>query len=76
MKSFKFLSKKQKPIANMWISLSPEDRNIYTKGYYDAFDSYTHGHDLVVPYDPLTQELKYQLWNEGVRLFEDNNNAE
>ncbi len=44
MKTFKFLAKKQiqVPIPNRYSSLSPEDRNINTKGYYDAFDCNNH----------------------------------
>ena len=73
--NFKFLSKKQVPIPNRYSSLSPEDRNIYTQGYYDAFDCYNHSRSLESPYNPLVEEYKYELWREGVTFYEQNNNV-
>ena len=73
--NFKFLSKKQVPIPNRYSSLSPEDRNIYTQGYYDAFDCYNHSRSLESPYNPLVEEYKYELWREGVTMYERNNNV-
>ena len=73
--NFKFLSKKQVPIPNRYSSLSPEDRNIYTQGYYDAFDCYNHSRSLESPYNQLVEEYKYELWREGVTMYERNNNV-
>ena len=73
--NFKFLSKKQVLIPNRYSSLSPEDRNIYTQGYYDAFDCYNHSRSLESPYNPLVEEYKYELWREGVTMYEQNNNV-
>ena len=73
--NFKFLSKKQVLIPNRYSSLSPEDRNIYTQGYYDAFDCYNHSRSLESPYNPLVEEYKYELWREGVTMYERNNNV-
>ena len=75
MKTFKFLSKKQVPIPNRFALLNPEDRNVYTQGYYDAFDCYNHSRSLESPYNPLVEEYKYELWREGVTMYEQNNNV-
>jgi len=77
MKTFKFFAKKQiqVPIPNRYSGLSPEDRNIYTKGYYDAFDCYNHSRSLESPYNPLVEEYEYELWREGVTMYERNNNV-
>ncbi len=77
MKTFKFLAKKQiqVPIPNRFALLSPEDRNIYTKGYYDAFDCYNHSRSLESPYNPLVEEYEYELLREGVTMYERNNNV-
>jgi hypothetical protein len=75
MKTFKFLLEKQIPITNRFISLSPEDRNIYTKGYYDAFDCYRNNRLIDIPYNPLVEEHKYELWREGFTMYEQNNNV-
>ena len=75
MKTFKFLSKKQVPIPNRFALLNPEDRNVYTQGYYDAFDCYNHTRSLESPYNPLVEEYKYELWREGVTMYEQNNNV-
>jgi len=75
MKTFKFLSKKQVPIPNRFALLNPEDRNLFTQGYYDAFDCYNHSRSLESPYNPLVEEYKYELWREGVTFYEQNNNV-
>jgi len=75
MKTFKFLSKKQVRIPNRFALLNPEDRNVFTKGYYDAFDCYSHSRSLESPYNPLVEEYKYELWREGVTFYEQNNNV-
>ena len=75
MKTFKFLSKKQVPIPNRFALLNPEDRNLFTQGYYDAFDCYNHTRSLESPYNPLVEEYKYELWREGVTFYEQNNNV-
>ena len=75
MKTFKFLSKKQVPIPNRFALLNPEDRNIFTQGYYDAFDCYNHSRSLESPYNPLVEEYQYELWREGVTMYERNNNV-
>ena len=77
MKTFKFLSKKQIQvrIPNRFALLNPEDRNVYTQGYYDAFDCYNHSRSLQSPYNPLVEEYKYELWREGVTMYEQNNNV-
>lgn len=61
MKTFKFLSKKQVPIPNRFALLNPLDRNVYTQGYYDAFDFHNHGGSLDSPHNPLIDEYKYEL---------------
>ena len=73
--NFKFLSKKQVPIPNRFALLNPEDRNLFTQGYYDAFDCYNHTRSLESPYNPLVEEYKYELWREGVTFYEQNNNV-
>ena len=73
--NFKFLSKKQVPIPNRFALLNPEDRNLFTQGYYDAFDCYNHSRSLESPYNPLVEEYKYELWREGVTFYEQNNNV-
>ena len=75
MKTFKFLQKKQVRIPNRFALLNPEDRNIFTQGYYDAFDCYNHSRSLESPYNPLVEEYKYELWREGVTIYEQNNNV-
>lgn len=75
MKTFKFLSNKQVPIPNRFALLNPEDRNLFTQGYYDAFDCYNHTRSLESPYNPLVEEYKYELWREGVTFYEQNNNV-
>lgn len=75
MKTFKFLQKKQVRIPNRFALLNPEDRNVYTQGYYDAFDCYNHSRSLESPYNPLVEEYKYELWREGVTIYEQNNNV-
>jgi hypothetical protein len=77
MKTFKFLQKEkiQVPIPNRFALLNPEDRDIFTQGYYDAFDCYNHSRSLEFPYDPLVEEYKFQLWREGVTFYEQNNNV-
>lgn len=75
MKTFKFLSKKQVPIPNRFALLNTEDRNVYTQGYYDAFDCYNHSRSLESPYNPLVEEYQYELWREGVTMYERNNNV-
>ena len=77
MKTFKFFSKKQIQvrIPNRFALLNPEDRNVYTQGYYDAFDCYNHSRSLESPYNPLVEEYKYELWREGVTMYERNNNV-
>ena len=50
MKTFKFLSKKQVRIPNRFALLNPEDRNLFTQGYYDAFDCYSHSASLLYIY--------------------------
>ena len=56
MKTFKFFSKKQVRIPNRFALLNPEDRNLFTQGYYDAFDCYNHTRSLESPYNPLVEE--------------------
>ena len=73
--NFKFLSKKQVHIPNRFALLNPEDRNLFTQGYYDAFDCYNHTRSLESPYNPLVEEYKYELWREGVTFYEQNNNV-
>jgi hypothetical protein len=73
--NFKFLSKKQVRIPNRFALLNPEDRNLFTQGYYDAFDCYNHSRSLESPYNPLVEEYKYELWREGVTFYEQNNNV-
>ena len=73
--NFKFLSKKQVPIPNRFALLNPEDRNLFTQGYYDAFDCYNHSRSLESPYNTLVEEYKYELWREGVTFYEQNNNV-
>ena len=77
MKTFKFLQKEkiQVRIPNRFALLNPEDRNVYTQGYYDAFDCYNHSRSLESPYNPLVEEYKYELWREGVTFYEQNNNV-
>lgn len=77
MRTFKFFNKERVRSTRIFVfgALGPRYRNIVTKGYYDAFDAHTHGHDLISPYNPLVEEFKYELWLSGVERFQENNNA-
>ena len=73
MKTYKFFSKDNKGLnLREYMYLSPEDRSIVTKGYYDAFDSHHNHIDLSVPYHPIDEENEYTLWQMGVDMYEHN----